>query len=109
MLKSVYDTNNNGIVDNAEALQGYNATSLPISEAQQVALNKKVNISDIKDNVTSSDEDKPLSANQGRVLQSQIDSLSSGVAEDRGEVYNMFNSQTTTYKITSVAIQTAGT
>lgn len=51
--------------------------SYPIEDEysrQQVAL--KVNITDIVDNVTSTDVNKPLSANQGKVLQGQIDALS---------------------------------
>ena len=36
-------------------------------------INKKVNISDVKDNLTSSDVDKPLSAKQGKVLKDTVD------------------------------------
>ena len=36
-------------------------------------LDKKVNVTDIVDNLTSTDTDKPLSANQGKVLKSEVD------------------------------------
>ena len=47
------------------------------TNADNVAL--KVNISDIVDNLTSTDADKPLSANQGRVLKDNVDLLDSKV------------------------------
>lgn len=44
-------------------------------EAVQEILNKKVNISDIVDNLTSAVNNKPLSANQGKVLKDLIDHI----------------------------------
>ena len=42
MLKSVYDTDNNGIVDNSEKLEGKTALELPVSTATQSALDDKL-------------------------------------------------------------------
>ena len=44
----------------------------PISVLQQYELNKKVNKTEIQDNVTSSDADKPLSAYRGKLLDERI-------------------------------------
>ena len=40
------------------------------------SLNAKVNVSDIKDNLTSTDTNKPLSANQGKALKTLVDGKS---------------------------------
>lgn len=47
----------------------------PISVLQQYELNKKVNKTDIQDNVTSSDADKPLSAYRGKLLDERITTI----------------------------------
>jgi regulator of replication initiation timing len=47
----------------------------PISDKTQEALNNKVNVVDVVDNLTSSDIGKPLSANQGLQLKSLIGGL----------------------------------
>ena len=39
----------------------------------------KVNVSDVKDNLTSTDTNKPLSANQGKELKTLVDNLSSAI------------------------------
>lgn len=44
----------------------------PISVLQQYELNKKVSKTEIQDNVTSSDADKPLSAYRGKLLDERI-------------------------------------
>ena len=44
----------------------------PISTAVQTALDKKVNKTDVQDNLESTDTTSPLSANQGRVLNEKI-------------------------------------
>lgn len=44
-------------------------TKFPTEKLTKDSLDLKVNISDIKDNLTSTDTDKPLSANQGKQLQ----------------------------------------
>lgn len=46
-----------------------NDTKFPTEKLTKDSLDLKVNISDIKDNVTSTDANKPLSANQGKQLQ----------------------------------------
>lgn len=53
------------------------------AEAKAVgdALEKKVSYSDITDNLTTSDADKPLSAKQGKVLKSAIDNLKAETEE----------------------------
>jgi predicted nucleic acid-binding Zn-ribbon protein len=48
----------------------------PVSTAQQAALDLKVNISDIKNNLTSSDTDKPVSALQAKNLKDSLDTMS---------------------------------
>ena len=55
MLKSVYDTDNNGIVDNSEKLAGNPPADLPISDATQTALNAKANSNNVLelDNTTA--------------------------------------------------------
>ena len=47
----------------------------PLSTAQQAALNAKIAISDIVDNVTTTTTNVPLSANQGKVLKDAIDNI----------------------------------
>ncbi len=49
-------------------------TNKPISTAQQEALDKKVNYTDIVDNLSSADSEKPLSAAQGKLLREGLDS-----------------------------------
>lgn len=44
----------------------------PISTAQQTEINKRVKYADIQDILTSSETNKPLSANKGRVLDEKI-------------------------------------
>jgi len=67
MLRSQYDTNNNGIVDNSEKLEGYTAIGLPISNATQNALNQKADKGDsylksehISESTGSNDAGKPV-------------------------------------------------
>jgi len=52
---------------------------LPISTLTQTAINTKINITDIIDNVTSTDTDKPLSANQGKLLNDNIQILNNNM------------------------------
>ena len=47
----------------------------PISVLQQYELNKKINKTDVQDNVESIDADKPLSAYRGKLLNEKIDEL----------------------------------
>ena len=46
-----------------------NDTKFPTEKLTKDSLDLKVNISDVKDNLTSTDPDKPLSANQGKQLE----------------------------------------
>ena len=71
-------------------------------------LNKKVNIVDIKNDLTSADTDKPLSAYQGKVLDEKI-ALAQQSTHDRGVTLNALTSQGQNYTITAVAINNAGT
>lgn len=70
-------------------------------------LQKKVNIADIKNNLTSADTDKPLSAYQGKVLDEKI-TLVQQSTHDRGVVLNALTSQGTNYTITVATINVAG-
>lgn len=54
----------------------------PVSTATQTALNLKVAITDIRDNLTSFDTNKPLSANQGKILKGLIDDINTILASD---------------------------
>ena len=47
----------------------------PVSVAQQTALNAKLDIANVIDNLTSIDMSKALSANQGKVLKDYIDNI----------------------------------
>jgi hypothetical protein len=46
MEKSIYDTDDSGIIDNSETLLGYTPASLPVSTATNTALAAKLNITD---------------------------------------------------------------
>lgn len=70
-------------------------------------LQKKVNITDIKNNLTSADTDKPLSAYQGKVLDEKI-TLAQQSTHDRGVVLNSLTSQGNNYTITTATINAAG-
>ncbi|WP_296846919.1 Ig-like domain-containing protein [uncultured Methanobrevibacter sp.] len=48
--------------------------TLPLDKVTHQDISGKVNTSDIKDNLTSTDTNKPLSANQGNVLKGLVDS-----------------------------------
>lgn len=54
----------------------------PVSLAQQTELDLKINITDIKDTLTSVDTNKPLSANQGKVLKGLIDNINTILLSD---------------------------
>jgi hypothetical protein len=54
----------------------------PVSSATQTALNLKSNVLDIIDNLTSSDTDKPASANQVKILKGLIDSINTLLISD---------------------------
>ena len=58
-------------------------------------LNEKVNTADIVNNLTSEDVDKPLSANQGKVLQDSKEPADSTILKE-GDVEDSLNSTSTT-------------
>lgn len=59
-----------------------NPTSLPVSTATQTALDLKVSIASIVDNLTSTSATLPLSAKQGKTLKDLIDALTTLVTSD---------------------------
>lgn len=61
-------------------------TDKPVSTAQAAAIALKVAIADIVDGVISTDTDKPLSANQGKVLKDLIDSLTTTVGTNTSNI-----------------------
>lgn len=74
----------------------------------------KVNVSDIKDNLTSTDTDKPLSANQGKVLKGLVDGKASsshthntGEVSDTSAYTNIGSSANATQKTINDKINTA--
>lgn len=54
----------------------------PVSEPQQIEFNKKVNILDVVNNLTSTYANKPLSAYQGKVLKDLIDNINTILTSD---------------------------
>ena len=56
--------------------------SYPTVRAMKAEDALKVNISDVKNNLTSTDVDKPLSANQGKILDEKITQLGTNSASD---------------------------
>ena len=71
-------------------------------------LQKKINYTDIKNNLTSADTDKTLTANQCKVLDEKI-TLAQQSTHDRGVVQNALTSQDQNYTITAVTINNGGT
>ena len=84
-----------------------NSTKLVKSGPIWTELQKKVNYTDIKNDLTSTDTDKPLSAYQGKVLDEKI-TLAQQSTHDRGVVLNALTSQGTNYTITIATINDAG-
>ena len=81
---------------------------------QHQDISGKVNVSDIKDNLTSTDVNKPLSANQGKVLKELVDDkASSSHSHNTGEVVdtsaytNIGSSANATQKTINDKINTA--
>ena len=79
-LDAIDDSTNNGSlvsrISSAETtISGLNGNLNTVTGRVTTLETGKVNISDIKDNLTSTDTDKPLSANQGKELKTLIDNL----------------------------------
>lgn len=75
------DTGNKGSVTSVNGKTGDVVIGVEDINGLQTALNAKVATADIVDNVTSEDTDKPLSANQGKMLNDLITSVQ-GTASD---------------------------
>lgn len=67
-IAAVYENKRTNKKDNISGDYSSDTESYPTVKAVKGALADKVNVSDIKDNLTSSDTDKPLSAKQGKAL-----------------------------------------
>lgn len=68
--------------DNVSGDFSTDLTSYPTVRAMKAEDALKVNISDVKNNLTSTDVDKPLSANQGKILKESIDTLNNDLTND---------------------------
>lgn len=73
---SYTDLTNKPTIDTALSNTSTNAVQ---NKAIYTELGKKVNTSDIKDNLTSTDTDKPLSAAQGKALKDAIDGITTDI------------------------------
>lgn len=73
---SYTDLTNKPTIDTALSNTSTNAVQ---NKAIYTELEKKVNTSDIKDNLTSTDTDKPLSAAQGKMLKDAIDGITTDI------------------------------
>ena len=70
-------------------------------------LYKKINYTDVKNDLISEDIDKPLSAYQGKILDNKI-KLAQQSTHDRGVVQNALLSQGKSYTISSISINNGG-
>ena len=103
---SAYDlyVQNGGTLTEEEWLDAFlNATNYYTKTEVYTSLGAKVNTSDIKDNLTSTDTNKPLSANQGNVLKGLIDTNATaiGTKANASDV-----TEKTTYSTTEKAVGT---
>ena len=103
---SAYDlyVQNGGTLTEEEWLDAFlNATNYYTKTEVDTSLGAKVNTSDIKDNLTSTDTNKPLSANQGKVLKGLIDTNTTaiGTKANASDV-----TEKTTYSTTEKAVGT---
>ena len=103
---SAYDlyVQNGGTLTEEQWLDAFlNATNYYNKTETDTLLGEKVNTSDIKDNLTSTDTNKPLSANQGKVLKGLIDANTTaiGTKANASDV-----TEKTTYSTTEKAVGT---
>lgn len=68
-------------------------TMVALGEELLPFLDEKVNINDIKDNLTSTDANKPLSANQGKLLKDDINNLVNAINEVNTKMNNLNNEE----------------
>ena len=73
------------VTDSSNMIKTIN--TLPLNKVTHQDISGKVNTSDIKDNLTSTDTDKPLSANQGNILKGLVDSKATNT-HDHGNINN---------------------
>ena len=85
-----------------------NSNKLVKSGSIWTELQKKINYTDIINNLTTTDTNKPLSAYQGKVLDEKI-TLAQQSTHDRGVVQNALTSQDQNYTITNVTVNNGGT
>jgi len=75
----------------------------PVSAAQQSAISARVAVSDVLDVLTSTDAQKPLSANQGRVLKGFVDNIQSLLAAVEGAVVGYIDTALSALGISNIA------
>lgn len=96
-LTSTVSGNTGDISTNTSAIST-NAGNISTNSSDITTLqSSKVNVSDIVDNVTSTDTDLPLSANQGYVLKGLIDGLLSGAVVETDFTAASFSSNLYSY------------
>lgn len=89
---SAYDlyVQNGGTLTEEQWLDEFiNAENFYNKTETNTLLEAKVSITDIKDDLTSTDTDKPLSANQGKVLKGLIDYIDDYLTVADNQVYNL--------------------
>lgn len=74
-MDTVYENKRTNKKDDISGDYSSDTASYPTVKAVKGALADKVNVSDIKDNLTSTDTNKPLSAKQGKELKNLIDNV----------------------------------
>ena len=91
MLKSVYDTNGDGIVDNAEKVN--NHTVLIDVPANAVFTDT---VTTVEDSVTSTSATNALSANQGKVVNDKVVNIENGTTKTNAQKIQGVNVSETT-------------
>ncbi len=103
MRKEIYDTDNDGIVDSAETLNGLTPSVTELNHVKGVTsgiqgqLNNKINTSQIKNNLTETATGNVLDATQGKTLDDKISILSGKVDSPT------YTSEQTVYNVGSIS------